>query len=134
MITESHSPALSAAGWAAPWETINLGPKGVGARGAFPSLRGSSRRRRQNWISSIGAEVAISRGKILTKAIPVFVGIGLVLSARSANTDYGPPSYAYYDPIRGSSNPDFGYWDGWRGQTLADFGDGQFGGHVPPPY
>jgi hypothetical protein len=81
-----------------------------------------------------GREVTTNRGRIKTKVIPVFVGIGLVLSACSANTDYGPPSYAYFNPIRGSSNPDFGYWDGWRGQSVSDFSDGQFGGHVPPPY
>src|SRR4029077_17776996 len=81
-----------------------------------------------------GREVTTNRGRIKTKAIPVFVGIGLVLSACSANTDYGPPSYAYFNPIRGSSNPDFGYWDGWRGQSVSGFSDGQFGGHVPPPY
>jgi hypothetical protein len=75
-----------------------------------------------------------NRGRIKTKAIPVLIGIGLVLSACSANTDYGSPSFAYNDPIRSTFNSDFGYWDGWRGQSFAGFGDGQLGGHVPPPY
>jgi hypothetical protein len=94
----------------------------------------SGRRRRWKSTNFIGTEVTTSRGRIKTKAIPVFIGIGLLLSACSASTDYGTPSFAYNDPIRSTFNSDFGYWDGWRGQSFAGFGDGQLGGHVPPPY
>jgi hypothetical protein len=113
---------------------VMFGRKARSTAAAVFSPRRSNQRGLRKSTNFIGTEVTTNRGRIKAKAIPVSIGIGLVLSACSLNTDYGPPSYAYNDPIHSSFNSDFGYWDGWRGQSFAGFGDGQLGGHVPPPY
>jgi hypothetical protein len=113
---------------------ISIGINSESTTAVIVSSRRSFSRRSQYSERLIGAEAPISRGRRETKAIPVLVGLGLVLSACSANADYSPPSYAFSGSIHGSPVSDFGNWDGWRGQSIAGIDDGQLGGHVPPPY
>src|SRR5260370_10534677 len=57
-------------------------------------------------------EAAMNRGRMMTKAIPLLISIGLFLSACAAEPDYGAPAYAYSDPIYGSLDFDYGGWGG----------------------
>jgi len=73
-------------------------------------------------------EAAMKRGRMMTKATPLLIGIGLFLSACAVEpdySDYGAPDYAYTDPIYGSLDFDYGGWGGhgW------DHGHGFHGGH-----
>jgi hypothetical protein len=71
-------------------------------------------------------EAAMNRGRMVTKAIPLLIGIGLFLSACAVEPDYGAPAYAYDDPIYGSLDFDYGGWGGgWHHGW--DHGHGELG-------
>jgi len=89
------------------------------------------------WLTCISTSIKLGRpnhGRSRTGTIAALVGLGFALSACSANVDYSPPPYSFSGPTPGSSISDFLYGDGWRGQTFSEPDDGQFGGHVPPPF
>jgi len=78
-------------------------------------------------------EAAMKRGRMMTKATPLLIGIGLFLSACAVEpdySDYGAPDYAYTDPIYGSLDFDYGGWGGgWGGFRHFDHDHGFHGGH-----
>jgi hypothetical protein len=64
-------------------------------------------------------EATMNRGRILTRAIPLLIGIGFILSACAVQPGgyvydgypyYGYPSY----PVYGSFDFDYGGWGGWH--------------------
>jgi hypothetical protein len=91
-------------------------------------------------------EAAMNRGRMIKKALPLLLGIGLCLGACTVEPDDGVPVYPYPDPVYGSLDFDYGGWGGgwhhgWdhgRGFHGAGFhggfghgfaGHGGFGGH-----
>jgi hypothetical protein len=77
-------------------------------------------------------EAAMKRGRMMTKATPLLIGIGLFLSACAVEpdySDYGAPDYAYTDPVYGSLDFDYGGWGGGWGGHGWDHGHGFHGGH-----
>src|SRR5260370_34685807 len=65
----------------------------------------------------LGMEGGRKRGRMMAKATPLLIGIGLFLSACAVEpdySDYGAPDYAYTDPIYGSLDFDYGGWGGPR--------------------
>jgi hypothetical protein len=79
-------------------------------------------------------EAAMKRGRMMTKATPLLIGIGLFLSACAVEpdySDYGAPDYAYTDPVYGSLDFDYGGWGGgWGGFRHFDHDHGHDGfGH-----
>jgi hypothetical protein len=71
-------------------------------------------------------------GRTVTKAIPLLIGIGLILSACAVGPDDGAPAYTYgeyADPIYGSVDFDYGGWGhgGWHHGW--DHGHEDHGGH-----
>jgi len=69
-----------------------------------------------------------------TGTMPIFIALAFVLSACSANVDYSPPPYSFSGPTPSSPTSDLLYGDGWRGQSASGPDNGQFGGHIPPPF
>jgi hypothetical protein len=63
----------------------------------------------------IGKVASMTHGRTMTKAMPLLIGAGLLLSACAANSDYGPPPSAYNDPVYGTVDFDYGDWGGWGG-------------------
>ena len=64
---------------------------------------------------------------MMTKAMSLLIGTGLVLSACAVEPDYGAPNYAYTDPVYGSLDFDYGGWgSGWHHSW--DHGHGDFHG------
>jgi hypothetical protein len=76
-------------------------------------------------------EAAMNRGRLMTKTIPLLLGIGLAVSACAVEPDYGSPAYgAYPEPVYGSLDFDYGGWGGWGGGHHGwDHGHGDHG-HV----
>jgi hypothetical protein len=85
-------------------------------------------------------ETTMNRGRKITKAIPLLLGAGLLLSACGTAPDYGAATYPHayngypYDPIYGSL--DFGFGGFGRFHHDRDFDHGhdghgfaQHGGH-----
>ena len=70
----------------------------------------------------------MNRGRLMTKTIPLLLGIGLAVSACAVEPDYGSPAYgAYPEPVYGSLDFDYGGWGG--GHHGWDHGHGDHG-HV----
>ena len=67
----------------------------------------------------------MNRSRIVMKAIPLLIGIGLFLSACTVEPDYGAPAYVDSDPIYGSLDFDYGGWGGWHHGW--DHGHGDYG-------
>ena len=65
----------------------------------------------------------MNHGRVMTKAMPLLIGIGLFLSACAAESDYGAPAYAEFD------YGDYGDYGGWHHGWGHGFGHGGFGGH-----
>jgi hypothetical protein len=78
-------------------------------------------------------EAAMNRGKMTLKAIPLLIGIGIVLSACAADSGYDASAYDYNYPIYGYL--DFDYWGGCCDRDRHEFHDrddhgfGEHGGH-----
>jgi hypothetical protein len=69
----------------------------------------------------------MNRGRIVTMAIPLMIGIGPFLSASAAESDYDASAYAYGNVPYGSL--DFDYWgDGRDWRRGRDHDDGFHGG------
>lgn len=75
-------------------------------------------------------------GKVMTKVIPLLMGMGFLLGACTVDTGYAAPTYpyAYGDPVYGSLDFDYGGWGGWHhdhdhGHWAHGGGHG-FGGHA----
>src|SRR3979490_2816772 len=61
----------------------------------------------------IGMEAAMKRNRVATSAIPLLIGIGLLLSACAEGDGYrGGPAYGYGYPAYGSFYG--GGWEGWH--------------------
>jgi hypothetical protein len=60
-------------------------------------------------------EAAMNRGKTMLKAIPLLIGMGLLLSACAADPGYDASAFVdeYDYPAYGSLEYD--YWGGWGG-------------------
>ena len=72
----------------------------------------------------------MNRGRIMTKAIPLLIGIGLFLSACAAEPGYyGASPYAYDDPIYGLPTYEYDSWGGWHHGW--DHGPGDHGHEAP---
>ena len=81
------------------------------------------------------------RGKMATKAMPLLIGIGFLLSACAESADYRAPAYAYGEPAYSSLDYgwggwhhgwDHGHWDGrgeFHDEAHGGFGHG-FSGHA----
>jgi hypothetical protein len=76
-------------------------------------------------------EATMKRGRILTRALPLLIGIGLFLSACAVQPGGyvydGYPSY----PVYGAFDFDYGGWGGWHhGWDHSHWNHGGFGGHA----
>ena len=75
-------------------------------------------------------EATMNRVRIITRAIPLLIGIGLSLSACAVQ----PGGYVYDGypdyPVYGSFDFDYGGWGGWHhGWDHSHWDHGGFGGH-----
>jgi hypothetical protein len=61
----------------------------------------------------IGKVASMTHGRTMTKAMPLLIGAGLLLSACAADSEYGPS--AYNEPVYGTVDYDYGGWGGWGG-------------------
>jgi hypothetical protein len=72
----------------------------------------------------------MKRGRVITKALPLLLGVGLLLSACAVEPGYAAPAYpyGYSDPYYGSL--DLGWGGGWGGWHHGwDHGHG-YRGHM----
>jgi hypothetical protein len=76
-------------------------------------------------------EAEMNRGRIVTMAIPLLIGSGLLLSACASEPDYAAPAYAYDYPDYPYGSLDFDYWGGggWGHDHRGGGDHGHGGGH-----